>query len=198
MATQLANLEEDSTPSVAIFKMSLIVAHDIQVYNWTDSPSIVSEDTLLVLDPHHRWSASLPNCTSPGGPMWDFAADGGEVEMKNQMSAFSAIMKEFDKPYNGTIIRIPLRTTSQAEVSEICKRPTTASDVEVVLRKFASEFGTSGLLFMKNVESIEIEIGGTVAFNIKICNTDDVRRYVLNVVYSNILLQREQQQAIDQ
>jgi sacsin len=130
--------------------------------------------------------------------MWDFVANGGEVEMKNQMSVFSAIMKELDKPYNGTIIRIPLRTTSQAEVSEICKIPTTTSDIDAVLRKFASEFGTSGLLFMKNIESIEIEIGDDVAFNIKICNTEHVREYVCHVVYSNILLQIEQAQTVDQ
>jgi sacsin len=78
--------------------------------------------------------------------VWDFVANAGELEMKNQMSAFSAIMEEFNKPYNGTIIRIPLRTTSQSEVSQICKVPTTASEIEVVLKKFTSEFGTSGLL----------------------------------------------------
>ncbi len=108
--------------------------------------------------------------------MWDFVAGGGEIEMKNQMSAFSAVMKEFDKPYHGTIIRMPLRTKLQAELSEICKAPTTASDVEAVLRKFAFEFGTSGLLFMKSVESIEIEIGESVEFSIKICNAKHVRK----------------------
>jgi hypothetical protein len=197
MATRLANLEGDSTRSVVILQLSFIVAHDAQVYNWTDSPSIVSEDTLLILDPHHGWSARIPDCSNPGGPMWDFVANAGEIEMKNQMSAFSAIMKELDKHYYGTIIRIPLRTTSQAEVSEICKVPTTASDVEVVLRKFAAEFGTSGLLFMKNVESIGIDIGDDVAFNIKICNLKLVRRHVPHVIYSNILLQMGQKQAVD-
>lgn len=120
--------------------------------------------------------------------MWDFVANAGEIEMKNQMSAFSAVMKELDKHYNGTIIRIPLRTSSQAQVSEICKVPTTASDIEVVLRKFASEFGASGLLFMKNVESIEIEIEDDTEFNIKICNLELVRRHVSHVIYSNISL----------
>lgn len=147
------------------------------VYNWTDSPSIVSKDNLLILDAHHRWSASFPNCTNPGGPMWDFVANAGEVEMKNQMSAFSAIMEVSDKPFDGTIIRIPLRTASQAEASEICKRPTTASDVKEVMRKFASEFEISGLLFMKNIESIKIEIGGAVDSNIKIYNTEHVRMH---------------------
>lgn len=188
MAIQLANLEGDSTRSVVILQLSFIVAHDAQVYNWTDSPSIVSEDTLLILDPHHGWSARIPHCLNPGGPMWDFVANAGEIEMKNQMSAFSAVMKELDKHYNGTIIRIPLRTSSQAQVSEICKVPTTASDIEVVLRKFASEFGASGLLFMKNVESIEIEIEDDTEFNIKICNLELVRRHVSHVIYSNISL----------
>lgn len=102
--------------------------------------------------------------------------------MKNQMSAFSAVMKELDKPIDGTIIRIPLRTAFQAESSDICPRPTTVSDVEEVMRKFASEFGTSGLLFMKNIESITIEIGGTVDSSIKMCNTEHVRKYALHVI----------------
>jgi sacsin len=119
--------------------------------------------------------------------MWDFVAHGENVEIRNQMRGFSAIMKEFDKPYNGTIIRIPLRTELQAEASEICKKPTTVSDVDAVLKNFASEFGTSGLLFMKNIERIEIEIGDNVAFTIKICNTEHVRRYVLHAIHSNIL-----------
>jgi sacsin len=118
--------------------------------------------------------------------MWDFVANAGEVEMKNQMSAFSAVMEVPDKPFDGTIIRIPLRTASQAEASEICKRPTTASDVEEVMRKFASEFEISGLLFMKNIESIKIEIGGAVDSSIKICNTEHVRMYVLHVIQPRV------------
>lgn len=96
--------------------------------------------------------------------------------MKNQMSAFSAITKQFDQPFQGTIIRIPLRTAAQAEASEICNRSTTLSDVVEVVRKFVSEFGTSGLLFLKNIENIMIEIGDSVAFNIEIANAIDVRR----------------------
>lgn len=38
--------------------------------------------------------------------MWDFVANAGEVEMKNQMSAFSAVMGVLDKPFEGTIIRM--------------------------------------------------------------------------------------------
>ena len=98
------------------------------------------------------------------------------------MSAFSAVMKESDGPFDGTIIRIPLRTSSQAEASDICERPTTTSEIEEVMRKFAREFGTSGLLFMKNIESIEIEIGGTVESSIKVCNTERVRMYVRSVI----------------
>jgi sacsin len=118
--------------------------------------------------------------------MWDFVANAGEVEMKNQMSAFSAVMEAPDKPFDGTIIRIPLRTASQAEASEICNQPTTASDVEEVMRKFASEFEISGLLFMKNIESIKIEIGGVVDSSIKICNTEHVRMYVLHVIQPRV------------
>jgi sacsin len=119
--------------------------------------------------------------------MYDFVADAEGVEMKNQMSAFSAIIKKIDRPFQGTIIRIPLRTEAQAIRSEICSRATTVSDVEEVVKSFCSEFGTSGLLFMKHVERIKIEIGNTLAFDIKVFNAEDVRRCVLKPIDPHIL-----------
>jgi len=42
---------------------------------------------------------------------------------------------------------------------------------------------------MKNIESIKIEIGDTVNFSIKICNTEHVRMYVLHVIQTKAFLQ---------
>lgn len=108
--------------------------------------------------------------------MYDFVADAENVEMKNQMSAFSAIFEKIDSAFQGTIIRVPLRTEAQAIQSKICNKATTVSDVEEVVKNFCSEFGTSGLLFMKHVERIRIAIGNTLAFDIKVANAEDVRR----------------------
>ncbi|TVY68700.1 Sacsin [Lachnellula suecica] len=117
------------------------------VYNWTDSPSIVSGNRLLILDPHDHWST--------GGPMFDFVEDHGELEMQNHMAAYESIMERFDQPFEGTIIRIPLRTSPQALESKISNRATTVSEIADVLQKFAPEFGDCGLLFMRNVQKLE-------------------------------------------
>ena len=128
--------------------------------------------------------------------MYDFVADAEGAEMRNQMSAFSAIIKEIDRPFRGTVIRIPLRTEVQAAESEICSRATTVSDVKKVIENFGTEFGISGLLFMKHVESIQVEIGNTLAFEIKVFNAKDVRRYVLAPIDMHILLSYWQEQTI--
>ena len=86
------------------------------------------------------------------------------------MSAFQTVMTSLDRKLDGTIIRIPLRTQAQAVKSEISDdRETTASEVLDVLRSFASEFGKSGLLFMRNIERLEI---GSASMSVEIKLTD--------------------------
>jgi sacsin len=119
----------------------------VQVYNWTDSPSIVSGKQLLILDPHYEWSQ--------GGPVYDFVDNSGDIAIQNHMKAFQTVMTHVDRQLDGTIIRIPLRTQAQAIKSEISDRETTVDEILNVLRSFASEFGESGLLFMRNIEKLE-------------------------------------------
>ncbi|KAF4626625.1 hypothetical protein G7Y89_g11535 [Cudoniella acicularis] len=97
------------------------------VYNWTDSPSIVSRERLLILDPHQEWST--------GGPV--------------------AVVNHLDRSFAGTVIRIPLRTAYQAERSQISDRHTTFPEVLQVLENSASELKDGGLLFMRNIEKLE-------------------------------------------
>ncbi|KAH7311155.1 sacsin-like protein, partial [Rhexocercosporidium sp. MPI-PUGE-AT-0058] len=130
-------------------------------YNWTDSPSIVSRNQLLILDPHYAWSL--------GGPVYDFVKYSGNIKIQKHMSAFQTVMKHFDRELDGTIIRIPLRTQAQVAKSEISDWETTASEVLDVLRSFASEFGKNGLLFMRNIERLEI---GSADMSVEIKLTD--------------------------
>ena len=90
------------------------------------------------------------------------------------MAAFGMVMSHFDRPLDGTIIRIPLRTKIQAAESEISKRDTTVSDLMEVLQSFASEFGENGLLFMRNIEKLEIR-WSSMAIEIQIVEPDKVR-----------------------
>lgn len=147
------------------------------VYNWTDSPSIVSRERLLILDPHHRWTKRFEN---PGGPIYDFVKNDKGGAMRDQMAAFSSITEEFDQPFDGTIIRIPLRTPEQAQASQICSREASFSDVAEVMETFADDFGHTGLLFMKNISRISIVVGDKAPINICICNDEQVRRLAIS------------------
>ena len=80
--------------------------------------------------------------------------------MKNHMAAFQTVIQNLDQPLAGTVIRIPLRTEEQAKRSEISDSSTTVPEMLEVLQKFASEFGDSGLLFLKNIEKLEIGSAG--------------------------------------
>jgi sacsin len=138
--------------SVSVYSKDIKFLLIQKVYNWTDSPSIVSRERLLILDPHCEWS--------DGGPVYDFVKNSEDIRIKNQMAAFQAAMEGLDRKLDGTIIRIPLRTQAQAMKSEISNRATTVSEVSEVLQSFASEFGDSGLLFMRNVEKLELGSAG--------------------------------------
>ncbi|KAH9222449.1 hypothetical protein DL95DRAFT_441261 [Leptodontidium sp. 2 PMI_412] len=118
------------------------------VYNWTDSPSIISRERLLILDPHQEWS--------DGGPVYDFVKDSEDPAIKNQMATYQSVMDRVDQPLNGTVIRIPFRNTAQTLKSDISPLATTTAEIQDVLSKFAIEFGTNGLLFMRNVTKLVI------------------------------------------
>ncbi|KAH7383481.1 hypothetical protein BKA64DRAFT_682440 [Cadophora sp. MPI-SDFR-AT-0126] len=122
------------------------------VYNWTDSPSIISRERLLILDPHEEWS--------DGGPVYDFVKDADDPAIKNQMVTYSAIMDHLDQPLNGTIIRIPLRHTKQTLKSDISPISTTKAEIQDVLRNFCKEFSINGLLFMRNLTKLVIVFAG--------------------------------------
>ncbi|CUS15647.1 unnamed protein product, partial [Tuber aestivum] len=130
------------------------------VYNWTDNPSILSGTSLLLLDPHKKWSSKIGFA---GGPLYDFVDSHEEPEMKNQLSAFDSILKTYDTTFDGTIIRLPLRSEAQAIRSEIVEDhlSTSQKDIEDVFQLFTNELVES-LLFLRNLRSITLRIDDTV------------------------------------
>ena len=105
-------------------------------------------ERLLILDLNLEWSA--------GGPVYDFVANSGETAIRNHMAAFQTVMEHTDRRLESTVIRIPLRTEAQARQSDTSDKTITVSKILEVLRIFTSEFGPNGLLFMRNVEKLEI------------------------------------------
>lgn len=123
---------------------------------------------MLILDPHYEW-------TRCGGPVYDFVQASGHAAIQNHMSAFRGVMKHLGQPLDGTIIRIPLRSQAQASESKISDRETTVSELSKVLESFAVEFRETGLLFMRNIEKLEIEYPDK-SIRIEMSNLESLRR----------------------
>jgi len=129
----------------------------------------VSRERLLILDPHYEWSESA-------GPWFDFVEYSEDLAIQNHMSAFKAAMEHLERPLDGTVIRIPLRNQARASESKICpKRETTVSELSEVLESFAVEFGETGLLFMRNIEKLEIKYSDK-SITIEMSDLDSLRR----------------------
>lgn len=143
------------------------------MFNWTDCPSILSGSTLLFFDPHHSWSRGF---NPPGGPEYDFPASATDEAMANQLHCFSLINTEWQHPFRGTIIRIPLRNASQAKRSEISKKETTTGDIERSLNTFAEEMGSDGLLFLNSVQRIVLSVDDKQLNEIEVTNEHDLTR----------------------
>jgi sacsin len=111
-------------------------------------------------------------------PVFDFVADCNDAQMQSHMPAYSSIMDVFDKPFAGTIIRVPLRTKHQARESEIVDCEVTVQDVKKVLAGFATEFGDCGMLFLRHIEQIEVQATSGFDVSISLQNSVAVRRYV--------------------
>ncbi|PGH11511.1 hypothetical protein AJ80_07077 [Polytolypa hystricis UAMH7299] len=128
------------------------------VYHWTDGPSIYSENRLVFQDPHRFWS--------DGGAYYMTTEDLDDEEdpqcrhAKTHLDAFKCFRFDPSLPYEGTIIRIPLRTEEQANITKIGE-PNKSIDVDEIrrfLEEFAVELSDAGLLFLKNIMSVVIRV----------------------------------------
>jgi sacsin len=131
----------------------------------------LSGSTLLFLDPHHSWSRIF---NPPGGPDYDFPASAKDAAMANQLRCFSLINTEWEQPFDGTIIRIPLRNTSQAKRSEISTKEASTYDVRYSMDCFANEMGSNGLLFLKSVHRIILSVDNERIDEVEIVNRHDL------------------------
>ncbi|KAM0180824.1 hypothetical protein ACHAPF_002117 [Botrytis cinerea] len=137
------------------------------VYNWTDSPSIVSGHRVQILDPHHSWSS--------GGNGYNFVEHSENPSLKAHMTVYQSFIKNAKQPFPGTIIRLPLRTVEQAKESGISDRKITAQEMANVLEKFTEDFGKEGLLFMKHVVKISVISNITGLIEIEVMNKKAVQ-----------------------
>ncbi|KAL8648970.1 MAG: hypothetical protein Q9226_005770, partial [Calogaya cf. arnoldii] len=123
-------------------------------FHWTDSPWILSGPWLLILDPHREWSKHS------GGPTYDILQDS--VEIQNHLKTFQRAGVDTSQAVNATVIRIPLRTESQAKESKIVNRQATIQEITKALYDLGQEVRKGGMLFLRYVRRITVKIDSTV------------------------------------
>ncbi|KAL9125304.1 MAG: hypothetical protein Q9217_005473 [Psora testacea] len=128
------------------------------VYHWTDGPWVYSRNFLLMLDPHERWSKEF----EAGGPTWDVIQTQDSPEIQNHLKTFAAFDVKPGKELNETIIRIPLRTVSQAVSSKIVKREAVIQDIKQILERFSVDMQEGGLLFLKHIRKVTVRVDNTI------------------------------------
>lgn len=128
------------------------------VYHYTDSPSVLSGSTLLILGPRLRGSTEL-GPSYAGQRTYDFVQQSSKVEISNQLSAFGVVLDDPNTKFMGTIIRLPLRTEEQATRSMDVgdDQFTTEADVLSAFSELRVGLAES-LLFLQNLVSITLRI----------------------------------------
>lgn len=132
------------------------------VYNLTDVPSFVSRHCIVIFDPHTTYlGKSIRNKSKPGLKL-DMRKHRRKLRsLGNQFKPFNDVFGCDLRPtarqdcYAGTLFRLPLRTKTQAERSEICQKHYDDAEMKSLLRQLIA--GADNLLmFTQNVLSVSV------------------------------------------
>lgn len=125
------------------------------VYHVTELPSFASGSKVVFLDPQARFVPSVD--PSNPGKMVDIVKDPRIVSRyPDQFAGFAgAFGWAPGRPYEGTLFRLPLRTTQQAETSRLSRRTHGVEQVRRLLDDFAKQAGEL-MLFLKSIETIRV------------------------------------------
>jgi sacsin len=123
------------------------------VYHLTDTPSFVSGDHLVIFDPH---TSFIPGTTpSQPGLRMKFLGNSLKKTFPDQFRPYEYFGCDFEKTFDGTLFRFPLRNPSLARRSEISKRSYSIEDVNHLLENLTAQLANH-LIFLRSVTTIEI------------------------------------------
>lgn len=129
------------------------------VYHVTDIPSILSGHTLLILDPNvTHLKTHIKHKSNPGIKLYL----SQQRLLKCFPGQFGPYHRIFDcdfakqKPYAGTLIRLPFRTEEEALTSEISKRVYYKYDI-ISFQESLAENSKSHLLFLRNISALALQ-----------------------------------------
>jgi hypothetical protein len=148
------------------------------IYHITDSPSFITGDKYIILDPH-EWYFN-------GGIQFDFVKEQLSKDYPDQFAPFKI---SCDKPFNGTIFRYPLRTNQDSVDSKISNKVYKPEAILDMFHKFYEKESINCLLFLKYIERIhfyELKEDATepeLLYTIQLENVDDhVRKQRRSIV----------------
>ena len=108
--------------------------------------------------------------------MYDFPEDAEDEAMKNQLAAYSHILSHPDQPFEGTIIRIPIRDSRWAQRSAIRHEETKLEDVKTAMISLAEEIKSGAFIFLRNILKISLRIDDVLLASMEVTNGEDVSR----------------------
>ncbi len=156
------------------------------IYHVTDFPSFVSRDRIIFFDPH---GVAIPGTSrQEPGREWNLADAKWYEKYPDFMQVYAAGgLPVGDTNFQGTLFRLPLRTTESAKNSEIRKQAFTESNVKELLDELRQS-GEELLLFLKSVQEIRVyEI---------LANSQETRQEILAIVTKNPQEVREARQKL--
>jgi hypothetical protein len=142
-------------------------------YYYTDLPSILSHDRLLILDPHQESLVPDSNGDRASGVMINFVKDPLlESKLPDQFAPYKLKDCDMKRPFDGTLFRFPLRTHK----SRLSEETPSSHVIREVFDEFKKECH-SHLLFMRHVREISfssITAHGKITklFHVEVDNDD--------------------------
>ena len=132
------------------------------VYHLTDVPSFLSGEHVVIFDPNmNHISKVIDRTMRSGGLMLSLA------ENKQVLSAFPDQFSPYNQifgcdmsgtgtfNFQGTLFRLPFRTRTEAQESEISKEPYTRENVNNLMKSLTESAATL-LLFTQNVKEVRV------------------------------------------
>lgn len=95
------------------------------------------------------------------------------MEIQNHLKVFEQFGLGQEELLNQTIIRIPLRTPSQAAKSRLFQEVIEVSSIRKALEEFGQEVKEGGLLFLKHIRKVVIRIDGDVVLRVEKLDTNE-------------------------
>jgi sacsin len=126
------------------------------VFHWTDVPSLVSGDYLVMFDPHAKF---VPGATDVArGIKVRFSNSELVDQFPDQMQPYQKFGCDMKNKFNGTLFRFPFRNAITAAESEISKKQYgEESAIEELLTNFKKVISKL-VLFLRHVKRVEVHL----------------------------------------